>query len=116
MRALAFSVFIAAISLAAVAQAQNGSDAAGASTAIVRPQGELPLRSAPPGFFTGKGAQIGTVEPDNNYVILERKSVPSVFGNEEWIKLQAVTPDGSAGWVLGGRGPALENFKPGDQM
>jgi hypothetical protein len=82
---------------------------------VVTPQGELPLREAPPGLFTGKGSQIGVVQPGADYIVIERKYVPSIFGGEEWLKVQPAGPPGAggitSGWALGGGTASIENFE-----
>lgn len=82
------------------------------SPLLVVPRVEVPIRTTPPGFFRGKGDQIGTTEPDQQYLVLERRAVPSILGTEEWLLLQAVSPTepGTSGWSYGGRWAQVENF------
>jgi hypothetical protein len=80
--------------------------------AVVSPNGDLPLRANPPGFFSGKGEVIGTIEPADNLIVLEQRTVPSIFGNQQWLKVQPVqpTPDSNAGWVYSGPANQMQNF------
>jgi hypothetical protein len=82
------------ISLAAEVRAQD----------VVVPNGQLPLRASPPGtFFQGKGDQIGTVSPREPYRVLERKSVPTVAGAEQWIRVQGMNDPKTEGWIYAGK-------------
>jgi hypothetical protein len=80
--------------------------------AVVAPNGDLPLRANPPGFFSGKGEVIGTIQPSDNFIVLEQRTVPSIFGNQQWLKVQPVqpTPDSNAGWVYSGPVDQMQNF------
>jgi hypothetical protein len=72
---------------------------------MVAPNNELPLRTNPPGtFFQGKGDRIGTVSPRERYWVLERKSVPTVGGTEEWLRVQGVDDPNKQGWIYAGKG------------
>lgn len=69
----------------------------------IRPKGDLPLRSAPPGaFFQDKGAQLGTAKPDEIYRVIDSKRVPTLFGSESWVKVQAIREPDKSGWIFGG--------------
>jgi hypothetical protein len=86
---------------------------------VVTPNGELPLRSAPPGLFSGRGGEIGAVEPGQSYIVLQRKAVPSIFGTQEWLKVQQISPEaGTAGWAFSGVGGDMQNFsvQPADKL
>ena len=82
--------------------------AIGASAALaqdtVAPTAQMPLRAAPPGtFFTGKGKKIGEVLPTEQYRVLERRSVPTIMGVEQWIRVQKTTDPSKQGWVYSGK-------------
>jgi len=79
---------------------------------LVVPRVEVPIRTTPPGFFQFKGDQIGTTEPDQRYLVLERRAVPSILGTEEWLLLQPISPNDAApsGWSYGGRWDQTDNF------
>jgi hypothetical protein len=71
--------------------------------AMVTPKGTLSLRAAPPGGFIGlKGDAIGTVKPDETYRVLDKKSIPTIFGGQNWLKLQSVKDASKQGWVFTG--------------
>ncbi|HEV2896462.1 MAG TPA: hypothetical protein VGX71_01230 [Pseudaminobacter sp.] len=80
--------------------------------AVVSPNGDLPLRANPPGFFSGKGEVIGTIQPTDNFIVLEQRTVPSIFGNQQWLRVQPVqpAPDSNAGWVYSGPADQMQNF------
>jgi hypothetical protein len=72
---------------------------------VVMPNNELPLRAGPPGtFFKGKGDRIGTVSPKEHYRVLERKSIPTVVGTEQWLRVQSVDDPNKQGWIYAGKG------------
>jgi hypothetical protein len=79
---------------------------------LVSPLGELPLRAAPPGYFTGMGDLIGSVDPDQEYIVLEMKSFHTIFGPQLWLRVQPAAPDaeGPAGWTYSGPDESLQNF------
>jgi hypothetical protein len=71
--------------------------------AVVTPKSALTLRAAPPGGFIGlKGDTIGTVTPNETYKVLEKKSISTVLGGENWLKLQSVNDASKQGWVFTG--------------
>jgi hypothetical protein len=78
----------------------------------VTPEASQPLRARPPGgFFVGKGPEIGIVKPENKYIVLDQKLVPSITGTESWVEVKSVDSD-EVGWSLYGRGSdSLTNFK-----
>ncbi len=70
---------------------------------LVAPKAQLPLRAQPPGtFFQGKGAQIGEARPNERYRILDRKTVPTIVGAEQWLRVQSATDPNKSGWIYGG--------------
>jgi hypothetical protein len=70
---------------------------------VVVPNAPLPLRATPPGtFFQGKGDQIGDASPSEQYRVLERTSVPTIFGDEQWLRVQSVVDPRKYGWIYGG--------------
>ena len=70
---------------------------------IVTADVEAPLRESPPGtFFQGKGQQIGTVVPGEQYRVLEQSEVPTIVGLQNWLKVEPTTEPGNSGWVYGG--------------
>ena len=70
---------------------------------IVTPKGDLTLRDAPPGGLIGlKGDAIGNVTPSTNYKVIEQKSISTILGGENWIKLQPVGDPSKSGWVFSG--------------
>lgn len=78
---------------------------------IVVPVAPQPLRADPPGFFQGKGAEVGVISPDEKYIVLDQKSVPSMIGSETWVRLKAANSE-LTGWSLYGRGSqTLSNFR-----
>lgn len=85
---------------------------------LVVPRVEMPMRTTPPGFFQLKGDQIGTTEPDQKYVVIERRAVPSILGTEEWLLLQSVSQDepATSGWSYGGRWNQVDNFVAWDSQ
>ena len=70
--------------------------------ALVRPKAELPLREAPPGLFVEKGTQLGFAVPSESYRIMEKKSVPTLLGVENWTKVQAISDPSKFGWIFAG--------------
>lgn len=96
-----------ALSLAIVACAASSASAQD----LVRPNGQLPLRDAPPGsFFQGKGQAVGSVMPNDKFRVLERRIVPTITGKENWWRVQGVDGSNKEGWVFAG--PSDSNFKP----
>jgi hypothetical protein len=71
---------------------------------VIRPNNELPLRANPPGtFFQGKGDRIGSVSPTEYYRVLERRSVPTVAGKEQWLRVQGLDDPNKQGWIYAGK-------------
>lgn len=105
-RVIVLTILFHAFSNVGLLYAENGA-------LIVSPNGELPLRDSPPGFFSGKGEQIGVIRPGQEYIVLEKKTVPSIFGNEEWLRIQALpgTDGGQSGWTFSGTGGSTGNFR-----
>jgi hypothetical protein len=86
-----------AIVMSTAAQATAG--------AVVAPKSDLPLRSSPPGtFFKGKGDKVGNTSPRERYRVLEKRSVPTVTGREEWLRVESIDDPGKGGWIYGGSG------------
>ncbi|MEX6506843.1 hypothetical protein [Jiella sp. M17.18] len=104
------SIIAAAIALALLGS-KSGLAQDLASPDIVSPKGNLPLRDSPPGLFKGKGEQLGVVNPDTKYIVIQKKIVPSIFGNEEWLNVQPLENSAQrpAGWVFSGSGD-VSNF------
>jgi hypothetical protein len=71
--------------------------------AVVTPKGTLALHAAPPGGVIGlKGDEIGKVQPNEAYRVLDKKSISTVLGGENWLKLQSVNDASKQGWVFTG--------------
>ena len=71
---------------------------------VVTPKADLPLRDAPPGVFQSKGDQIGTVRQDQELTIIEQRTVPTITGSENWIKVKPNEGIGKSGWIYSGSG------------
>lgn len=69
---------------------------------IVAPRADLPLRDSPPGLFQSKGDQIGTVSADQDLRVIEQRTVPTITGSENWIKVAPMEGDGARGWIYSG--------------
>jgi hypothetical protein len=70
---------------------------------LITPKGHLTLREAPPGGFLGlKGEAVGTITPDKSYKVLDKKSFSTIFGGEQWLKVQAVEDSAKQGWIYTG--------------
>lgn len=71
--------------------------------AVISPKGDLPLRDAPPGGLIGlKGDTIGKVTPQTTYKVIDKKSISTIFGGENWLKVQRVDDASAQGWVFTG--------------
>jgi hypothetical protein len=71
--------------------------------AIVTPVADLPLRNAPPGsFFQGKGVEIGTIRPGEQFRVLRQTAVSTLAGSQDWIEVQSVANPAIVGWVFVG--------------
>jgi|SRR5262245_140322 len=73
-------------------------------------RGDLTLREAPPeGFFGLRGEKIGTVIPSEEFLVLDRREVPSISGGQEWLQIES--SDGvKKGWIYSGpSGSATSN-------
>jgi hypothetical protein len=91
-------VAISVIFLAAPAQAQDVGPGA-----IISPKADLPLRNAPPGGLIGlKGDTIGQASPANSFRVIDKKTISTVLGGENWLKLQRVDDASKQGWVFSG--------------
>ncbi len=91
------------LSLACLAVPALGAPAAVVPGAVVKPNGVLPLRDAPPqGLFSFKGDQIGTIGTGSSYGVVETKIVPTLFGNETWVRVQNKTDPSQTGWIYTG--------------
>jgi hypothetical protein len=88
--------FVALLSLApALAEDFTG--------AIVTPVAALPLRDSPPGsFFQGKGVELGTINPGEQYRVIRQTTVSTLAGSQDWIEVQSVANPAVAGWVFVG--------------
>ena len=76
---------------------------AGDLPAAISPKTNLPLRQSPPGaFFKGKGEQIGEAKKDETLRVIDKKIVPTVFGSEDWLKVQSSTNPAKEGWIFSG--------------
>jgi len=96
-----------ALSLAVVACAMSNASA----QELVRPNGPLPLREAPPGgFFQGKGQEKGNVLPSDKFLVLEKRAVQTITGRENWWRVRSVGGPAKEGWVFSG--PTNSNFSP----
>jgi hypothetical protein len=80
---------------------------------VVRPKGQLPIReSAPWGFFSGLGKEIGTTTPSSKYIVLDTKAVLGLSGRESWIKVQPLDGSEEPGWAYAGPlRSGTENFE-----
>jgi hypothetical protein len=71
--------------------------------ATVTPVADLPLRDSPPGsFFQGKGVEIGTIKPGEQYRVIRQTTVSTLAGSQDWIEVQSVANPAVAGWVFVG--------------
>jgi hypothetical protein len=71
--------------------------------AVVTPKGALQLRAAPPGGLIGlTGQVVGTMEPSQSYKVLDKRSISTVLGGENWLRVQSVTDASKQGWVFTG--------------
>ncbi|MCZ7661244.1 MAG: hypothetical protein M5U07_27100 [Xanthobacteraceae bacterium] len=71
---------------------------------VVTPKVQTPLRAAPPGgFFQGKGDQIDTALPSEKFRVLETRSVRTLTGTEQWLRVQQVENPSKIGWIYGGQ-------------
>lgn len=96
-----------ALSLAIVVCAMSNASA----QELVRPNGPLPLREAPPGgFFQGRGQSVGNAMPNDKFLVLEKRTVPTIAGKENWWRVKSVEGPAKEGWVFSG--PSDSNFKP----
>lgn len=78
---------------------------------VVTPRADLPIRESPPGtFFEGKGAQIGTANPGDEYRVLEKRDVPTIVGVEKWLKVAPLDDPAKSGWAYGGTGSETKAF------
>jgi hypothetical protein len=69
---------------------------------VITPSSEaLAIRNAPPGFFQGSGTAIGEARKGEKFRILERKSIPTVVGRDEWLRVQNVADPRETGWITG---------------
>jgi hypothetical protein len=92
-----FALFFVALLSVAPALAEDFTGA------TVTPVAELPLRSAPPGsFFQGKGNEIGTIKPGEQYRVIRQTTVSTLAGSQDWIEVQSVANPAVAGWVFVG--------------
>ena len=75
-------------------------------------QGNLIIRDSPPGWFALKGKQIGTLKPEQQVVIEERRKVNDLFFDEqEWLKIRD-QQGRISGWVYNGeteKGPYIQH-------
>lgn len=74
------------------------------NTVFQVPAGGMVLRTAPPGFFSGKGDPIGTLQSGQYLQIIETKSVQSINGTQNWLKVIQRSPNSNlTGWVYSGK-------------
>jgi hypothetical protein len=79
---------------------------------VVAPKGDLTLRAEPPGtFFQAKGAAVGTVSPSESYRVLEERTVPTILGTEQWLKVQSTKEPSREGWIYNGDGTRAINVQ-----
>jgi hypothetical protein len=99
MRTLCILLLIAVtVFLTSFAQAQDV-----VPGAIITPKGDLPLRDAAPGGLIGlKGDAIGSVTPQVEYKVIDKKSISTIFGGENWLKVQKIDDASKQGWVFTG--------------
>lgn len=80
---------------------------------VVTPNADIPIRESPPGnFFQGKGSQIGTATPGDEYRVLEERDVPTIVGVEKWLKVEPLDDPSKSGWAYGGPSPDSQVFSP----
>ncbi len=80
---------------------------------LIAPAPNLPMRASPPSmFFTPPGDQIGATVPKQEYRILEQRRIPTIFGGQQWLKIENAQQPEKRGWIYSGSGddPAA-NFK-----
>lgn len=75
---------------------------------FVTPTRPLPIyQTAPGAYFQGKGAQIGTAQPNERCEVLQRATVPVLLRSEEWLRIRiARSPTPIEGWIFAGAGGA----------
>ena len=71
--------------------------------AVVTPKADLTLRDAPPGGLIGlKGDAIGSVTPTMTFKVIDKRTISTILGGENWLKVQGVDDASKQGWVFGG--------------
>jgi len=87
-------------SAAASAFAQTAAVTVGST---VKPIAPLPLQQAPPqGYFSFKGDQIGTTTTAKTYTVIDKKTVPTLFGQDTWLQVQNKADPKQTGWIYTG--------------
>ncbi|SRR6266481_7207234 len=79
----------------------------------VSPIDQLPLRTTPPEGFLGlKGSETGTAKPTDEYLVLEQRNIPTIFGDQKWLRLEEIGA-GTSGWVYSGQSDSkTQNVRP----
>lgn len=91
-------------------QARSGSSTGPFAGAIVAPKATLSVRSDPPGtFFQGKGDVIGMAPQGSTLRVLEEKTIPTITGQENWLRVQSTEQPSREGWIYNGTGSTPQN-------
>jgi hypothetical protein len=70
---------------------------------LITSKANLPLRDAPPGGVIGlKGDTIGQATPATTYRVIDTKTISTVLGGENWLKVQRVDDPAKQGWLFSG--------------
>jgi hypothetical protein len=79
---------------------------------LVKPVGALPLRAAPPDALIGlKGDEVGTADPTKEYRVLDKRTIKTLFGQQDWMLIQGTAED-KKGWVYSGDATGPQNLRP----
>jgi hypothetical protein len=85
---------------------------------IVVPRADLPAQATPPNFFGLSGQPVGVAKSDQPYIVLQRKSYPSLTGDaQNWLQIAPApnTPptagNVTGSWVYYGRAGAPGNLE-----
>lgn len=78
---------------------------------LVAPETSLPMRASPPSlFFTPPGDPVGEAAPKQQYRILEQRKIPTIFGSQQWLKIENTQQPAARGWIYSDDPAAKLNF------
>jgi hypothetical protein len=77
----------------------------------VTPNTTVTIRESPPGFFRGAGGAVGTATPGETFQVLERKTIPTVIGIDEWLRVQNSARPSERGWINGAPAGGTSNVQ-----